>query len=154
MRASKTSEPVTSEGIRSGVNCSRLNSRSSARGQRPHQQRLGHAGHALEQDVAAAEQRHTARDSGVLADHHLGHLVADGQERGAGALRRRRTARAGRAGTDGVPVPLVPRMPRLRGAAAGGGLPASGEGGAGSAGAAAGVVGWSVMGGGPSPRGR
>ena len=56
-------------------------------GQGAHEQRLGDAGHALEQDVAAAEQRHEqAGDGGVLADDGLGHLGPHGQQRGAGAL--------------------------------------------------------------------
>ena len=46
------------------------------------QQGLGRARHAFEQDVAAHQQGgHQARQGAVLADHHLGHLVAQGQDR-------------------------------------------------------------------------
>ena len=50
-----------------------------------HQQRLGHAGHALEQHVAAAEQRDDQPgDGGVLADDGLGDLGPQGAQRLAG----------------------------------------------------------------------
>ena len=59
------------------------------RGERAHQQRLGDARHALEQDVAAAQQRdHQAADHGVLTDDGLGDLGAQRQQRVA----RRRCA--------------------------------------------------------------
>ena len=64
-------------------------------GQRAHQQRLGDAGHALEQHVAAAQQRdHQAGDGGVLADHGLGHLGAQRDSAAPGGL----AGRARRAG--------------------------------------------------------
>ena len=44
------------------------------------QQRLGHAGHALEQHVAVHEQcRDGAGEHALLADHHLADLVAHGE---------------------------------------------------------------------------
>jgi hypothetical protein len=55
--SSITSVPVMSAGIRSGVNWMRLKLQVEAPGQRADQQRLGQAGHALEQAVAPAEER-------------------------------------------------------------------------------------------------
>src|SRR5690606_4174344 len=47
-------------------------------------ERLGHAGHALEQHVAADEQRRDQPGHGaVLADDDLGDLLADGEHGGA-----------------------------------------------------------------------
>ena len=70
--------PVMSEGIRSGVNWMRRNSRSSVLRQRADHQRLAQPGHAQQQDVAAAEQadEHVVDDR-LLADDHLGDLFAD-----------------------------------------------------------------------------
>ena len=46
-----------------------------------HEQRLGHAGHAFEQDVAAHEQRgDEAGEHAVLADDDLADLVAQGED--------------------------------------------------------------------------
>ena len=64
--SSSTSEPMMSEGIRSGVNWMRLASSPRIRAQRLHQQGLGEARHADQQGMAAAEER----DQGVL-DHLL-----------------------------------------------------------------------------------
>ena len=51
-----TSVPVMSDGIRSGVNWMRLKLTASGDvGQRADHQRLGQAGHAFEQAVAAGE---------------------------------------------------------------------------------------------------
>ena len=49
--------PVRSEGSMSGVNCTRRNSSAERARGRVREQRLRHAGHALEQHVAADEQR-------------------------------------------------------------------------------------------------
>ena len=88
-------------------------------GQRLHQQRLGHAGHALEQHVAADEQRgDEARQRALLADDDLADLVAHRQHGVARRRmhRRRRSAfcaggrRARRGGvslTDHAPRPAV-----------------------------------------------
>ena len=55
-----------------------------------HQQRLGEAGHALDQHVAVGEQRHQrALDDGVLADDRLLHLAAHPRRPLRAALRRR-----------------------------------------------------------------
>ena len=55
-------------------------------GQGAHEQGLGDAGDAFEQDVAAAQQGHDeAGDGGVLADDGLGDLGAQGLQGGAGA---------------------------------------------------------------------
>ena len=51
----KTLPPVTSLGIRSGVNWMRLNVAAEDVRQRAHQQRLAEAGHALDEHVAARE---------------------------------------------------------------------------------------------------
>ena len=52
-------------------------------GERLHEQRLGHAGHALEQHVAAHEQRgDEAGQRAVLADDDLADLLADGEHGG------------------------------------------------------------------------
>ena len=50
------SVPVMSVGIRSGVNWMRLNSKAEHVGHGAHQQRLGRAGQAGDQAVAADEQ--------------------------------------------------------------------------------------------------
>ena len=64
--------------MRSGVNCTRLVSTRQRRGEAAHEEGLGDAGDALEQDVALREQGdEQARDGGVLADDGLGHLGAD-----------------------------------------------------------------------------
>ena len=73
--------------MRSGVNCTRLVSTSSAAAEGAHEQRLRDAGHALEQDVPAAEQGdEQPGDGGVLADDGLAHLGAHGEQGGTGAL--------------------------------------------------------------------
>ena len=65
-------------------------------GHRLDQQRLGRAGHALEQHVAAHEQGgDQARQRALLADHDLADLVAQGQDRAVAGSR---------AGRVGVPV--------------------------------------------------
>ena len=62
-----------SEGIRSGVNWMRLNLRSTACGQLPDEERLGEAGDAAQQAVAAGEKRdEDLPDDALLADDHLG----------------------------------------------------------------------------------
>ena len=67
-------------------------------GEGAHEQGLGHAGHALHQHVAAAQQRHEqAGDRGVLADDGLGDLAPDRGQPLAGVrsrwLRRSRSDR-------------------------------------------------------------
>ena len=58
--------------MRSGVNCTRLKSQIERRGHGLDQQRLGHARHALEQHVAAHEQRgDQAGQRALLTDHDL-----------------------------------------------------------------------------------
>ena len=67
------------------MNWTRLVSRLERLAERAHQQRLRDAGHALEQHVAAGEQRDDqAGDGAVLADHGLADLGAHAR-RGAGA---------------------------------------------------------------------
>ena len=75
------SVPVTSVGIRSGVNWMRLNvSPSASRG--AHEQSLRGARHAGDQAVAADEQREQqVLDDLVLADDDLADLDADPLER-------------------------------------------------------------------------
>ena len=73
--------PITSDGIRSGVNCTRLKSSVERRGERLDQQRLGHARHPFEQHVAPHEQRgDQAGQRAVLADDDLADLVAQRQD--------------------------------------------------------------------------
>ena len=82
VRASYTSEPVMSPGIRSGVNCTRFESSESAAARDADQQRLRDSRYAFEQDVALAQQRdHQAGHDGVLADDRLGHLGAQRRQR-------------------------------------------------------------------------
>ncbi len=72
--------------MRSGVNWTRLVPTSSEAARAAHEEGLGDAGHPLEEDVAAAQQRdEQPRDGGVLADDGLGDLVADPDERGRAA---------------------------------------------------------------------
>ena len=93
------------------------------RGEAAHEERLGDAGHALEEDVAPAQQGHEQPgDGGVLPDDGLGHLRAHREQGGAGARGVGGFGRFGGFGRRGAP----------------GGV----------------VVSWSVMGGGPPPRGR
>ena len=76
--SSMISVPVMSAGIRSGVNWMRLNDRFSDAGQRADHQRLGQAGHAFQQAVAAAEEGdQQLLDHLVLADDDLGQLRED-----------------------------------------------------------------------------
>ena len=71
--------PITSAGIRSGVNWMRLNFRFSACGQRADQGGLAQAGHAFEQRVAADEQAgEHAVDDLLVADDRLGDLRLHG----------------------------------------------------------------------------
>ena len=73
--------PTRSAGIRSGVNCTRLNFRSNAVGDGAHQQRLAEAGDALQEHVAAGDQGgQRALDDVVLADDDLADLVAEPAE--------------------------------------------------------------------------
>ncbi len=53
----KTFVPMRSDGIRSGVNWMRRKLTCRVRGQRAGEERLGQAGHALENHVAAGQQR-------------------------------------------------------------------------------------------------
>ena len=82
-------------------------------------ERLGEAGHALDQQVAVGEEAdHQPLDERVLADDHLAHLGqegADGERLLADALRERGRveARGGR-GRDGVLVVIVSRFPSRR----------------------------------------
>ena len=87
---------MTSDGIRSGVNWSRLKSRSSAAASALTSSVLATPGHAFEQDVAADQERgEEARDHAVLADDDLGDLAADGEDGVAGVGVRRRSASLG-----------------------------------------------------------
>ena len=72
------SVPVMSLGIRSGVNWMRLNFRCRARARGGDGQRLGQAGHADRQAVAAGEQadQHLL-DHLLLADDHLVDLAPE-----------------------------------------------------------------------------
>ena len=76
--SSMMSMPVMSEGIRSGVNWIRRNSRSSVRARVRAIKVLPNPGTPRKQDVAAAEQadQHVVDDR-LLADDHLGDLFAD-----------------------------------------------------------------------------
>ena len=68
--------PTRSDGTRSGVNCTRRNCPAEHLGQRLDGQRLGQAGHALEQHVAAGQQRdEQALEHRVLADDHPLELI-------------------------------------------------------------------------------
>ena len=70
--------PTTSLGSRSGVNWMRSNCTPSAVPRRLDEQRLGEAGHALEEHVAVGEQRdEQALDDGVLADDGLADFFAE-----------------------------------------------------------------------------
>ena len=72
------SVPVMSLGIRSGVNWMRLNTRPKRLRQGAHQQRLGGAGKAGDQAVAAHEQAdHHLFQHLLLADDHAAHLRHD-----------------------------------------------------------------------------
>ena len=71
-----------SEGIRSGVNWMRLKRQVQRVGQRVDHQRLGQAGHADQQAVAAGEDRdQQLLEHRVLADDHLAHLGLEPGER-------------------------------------------------------------------------
>ena len=99
---SKTFVPTTSAGMRSGENWMRLNARVERVRERAGEQRLGGAGHALEQHVAAGEQPdEQAVDRRVLPDDRLRDLGAD-------RLREPRDL--------AVRQPSVPRPPVSRGA--------------------------------------
>ncbi len=70
---------MMSAGSRSGVNWMRLNVVCDRLGERAHGERLREARHALEQHVAAGEQRdEQALDHVVLADHAPRDLREDG----------------------------------------------------------------------------
>ena len=100
--------------------------------------------------MATAEQRDDqAGDRGVLTDDGLGDLGAHGQERGAGSLGvgGRSGGAAGAVGCAGGWA--LREAPRAVLREAGSRHPA-----AAAPARAGGLVGWSVMGGGPSPRGR
>ena len=72
-----TSVPVTSDGMRSGVNWMREKVRCERARQRRDEQRLGETGHADQQAVPAGEQRdERLLDDGVVADDHLAQLGA------------------------------------------------------------------------------
>ena len=71
-----TSVPVMSDGIRSGVNWMRLKRQVEGLGQRADHERLGQPGHAHEQGVAAAEDRHEQLvEHLLLADDDLADLL-------------------------------------------------------------------------------
>ena len=75
--SSMTSVPVMSDGIRSGVNWMRLKLRSSASAEGLDHERLGQAGHADQQGMAAGEDGgEDLVDHLLLADDPLGHLGA------------------------------------------------------------------------------
>ena len=68
----KTLVPVMSAGIRSGVNWMRAKSPPEHAGQRAHEQRFGHAGHAFDEGVVAGEDGDERLfDDVVLADDDL-----------------------------------------------------------------------------------
>ncbi len=79
--SSRTFVPVMSDGMRSGVNWTRLNPTSRILRDRADHERLGQARHAHQQHVAPREDgREDLLDHLALADHHLAqlddHLVA------------------------------------------------------------------------------
>ena len=91
--SSMISVPVMSPGMRSGVNWMRLNERSQRVRERADEERLGQAGHADEQGVAAREQRHQQPLDGlVLPDDLPGDFRPEPSGR-VGELRRRRVRR-------------------------------------------------------------
>ena len=80
--------PTTSAGSRSGVNWMRENCACTASHTLLTVSVLARPGHALEQHVAAGEQAdQDALDHVALADDDLAHLVQDGVDEGALALR-------------------------------------------------------------------
>ena len=88
VRLSKTAEPVTSPGIKSGVNCTRLESSAKAAARDRTSSVFATPGtpssSTCPPDSSAMTSPVTAR---ILPDHSLGDLGADGQERGARAGR-------------------------------------------------------------------
>ena len=74
-----------SAGSRSGVNCTRENDSPAADGDRAGGERLGHAGHVVEQHVPVGEQAgHDQLQRRPLADDRLADLVDDGAHQGGG----------------------------------------------------------------------
>ena len=88
-RGGRSRVPTRSAGTRSGVNWMRRKRAAEHLGERLDGQRLGQAGHALEQHVAAGEQRdEQALEHRVLADDDALDLVQRLLERGGGSSRR------------------------------------------------------------------
>ena len=85
---SSTAWPVMSDGIMSGVNCTRACGERQRLRQRAHEQRLAEAGHAFDQHVSRRDQR----DQHLFDDRRLpDHRLTDGraQRRRAGRRPRR-----------------------------------------------------------------
>ena len=83
-RGSSTTAPVMSAGSRSGVNCTRANDQPGDGGQRAGDQRLGHAGQVVEQDVAVGQEAEQHElEHGALADDGPLQLVEHGAARSA-----------------------------------------------------------------------
>ena len=91
----QTRVPTRSAGTRSGVNWTRLEGAAEHLRERLDGQRLGEAGHALEQHVAAGEQRdEQALEHRVLADDDALDLVQRLLERVARLVAARRRGRS------------------------------------------------------------
>ncbi len=78
----------------SGVNCTRRIDTPSVAAQRPREQRLGDAGHALQQHVPPAAERHQHQPDRLLLTHHdraelLAHLLHELHRKPAGGARLR-----------------------------------------------------------------
>ena len=72
IRSSKIGEPVTSEGIRSGVNWMRLKEQPKTRPEHAHQERLAQPRHTFNQDMALGqERRQNPAHQRLLTDEHL-----------------------------------------------------------------------------------
>ena len=86
-----TSEPRMSEGMRSGVNCTRRACKPEDDAQRLHELRLGQARNADQKAVTAREQRHQRLfDDLFLPENHLADLAPrrrDSRQRRLGASR-------------------------------------------------------------------
>ena len=94
-RGSKIAEPVTSDGIRSGVNCTRGHRQPERPGERADDERLGQAGIVLEQDVAASQHPDQHEHDRVpLADDGALDLEHDVARDPANVVHRTRARRA------------------------------------------------------------
>ena len=109
--------PVMSEGIRSGVNWMRLNVRFSTSASVRDEQRLGQAGHADEEAVAAGEEGDQELvDHVALPDHALLNLLDDGRPARASASTARRSAPGSTAvrGVEDMGEVIAVRRPWVR----------------------------------------